>query len=44
MDLKDLFKPLNEEHYQDHNSWQTTQLGFQIKANNLNNFPKYKFC
>lgn len=44
MDFKDLFKPLSEDHYQDHNSWQTTQLGFQIKANNLNNFPEYKFC
>ena len=44
MDLKDFFIPLSEDYCQDHNSWQTTQLGFQIKSNNLNTFPEYKFC
>ena len=44
MDLKDFFIPLSEDYCQDHNSWQTTQLGFQIKSNNLNAFPEYKFC
>ena len=44
MDLKDFFIPLSEEIYQDHNNWQTTQIGYQIQTNNLNAFPEYKFC